>query len=156
MSLLSKVAPDFTLSDQEGNDCSLSNYRGQKVLLYFYPKDMTPGCTTEAQCFRDRMNELGAANVQVLGVSVDDMMSHKKFAEKYQLNFPLLADVDKKVVNAYGVWGERSFMGKKYMGIQRDSFLIDENGVVVKHYENVKPSTHVDEVVADVTSGELF
>jgi len=102
------------------------------------------------------MNELGAANVQVLGVSVDDMMSHKKFAEKYQLNFPLLADVDKKVVNAYGVWGERSFMGKKYMGIQRDSFLIDENGVVVKHYENVKPSTHVDEVVADVTSGELF
>lgn len=151
-----KSFPDFILPDQNGQFHSLADYRGKKVLLYFYPKDDTPGCTVEACSFRDRLNELKAHGVQVLGVSVDDMMSHKKFAEKYQLNFPLLADVDKKVVHAYGVWGERSFMGKKYMGIQRDSFLIDENGVVVKHYENVKPSTHVDEVVADVTSGELF
>lgn len=155
-SLLHKPAPNFTLFDENEIERSLSDYKGQKVLLYFYPKDDTPGCTKEAQCFRDRLNELSAANVQMLGVSCDDTMSHKKFVEKYHLNFPLLADVDKKVVKAYGVWVEKSMFGKKYMGIQRDSFLIDEKGFVVKHYKKVKPAIHPDEVMADATSGELF
>jgi thioredoxin-dependent peroxiredoxin len=156
MTLLNKTAPAFFLLDQEGSTHSLSDYRGQKVLLYFYPKDDTPGCTTEAKCFRDRLNELSAANVRVFGVSADDSLSHAKFSEKHGLNFPLLADVDKEVVQAYGVWVEKSMFGKKYMGIQRDSFLINEEGVVVKHYEKVTPATHVDEVMHDVTSGELF
>lgn len=156
ISLLSKPAPDFTLPDQNGQLHSLADYRGQKVLLYFYPKDDTPGCTVEAQCFRDCLNDLSAANVQVFGVSADDTMSHKKFVAKVHLNFPLLADVDKKVAKAYGVWVEKNRYGKKVMGIQRDSFLIDENGVVVRHYAKVKPETHSDEVMRDVTSGELF
>jgi peroxiredoxin Q/BCP len=146
---LNQKAPDFTLLDQEGQEHSLSDYLGKKVLLYFYPKDDTPGCTTEACNFRDRLNELKKHNVQVLGVSIDDVKSHKKFAEKFGLNFPLLADTEKKVVNDYGVWGQKSMFGKKYMGIQRDSFLIDEKGVMVKHYEKVKPAEHVDEVVED-------
>ncbi len=146
---LNQKAPDFTLLDQEGQEHSLSDYLGKKVLLYFYPKDDTPGCTTEACSFRDRLNELKKHNVQVLGVSVDDVKSHKKFAEKFGLNFPLLADTEKKVVNDYGVWGQKSMFGKKYMGIQRDSFLIDEKGVVIKHYEKVKPAEHVDEVIKD-------
>ncbi len=146
---LNQKAPDFTLLDQEGKEHSLSDYLGKKVLLYFYPKDDTPGCTTEACSFRDRLNELKKHNVQVLGVSVDDVKSHKKFAEKFGLNFPLLADTEKKVVNDYGVWGQKSMFGKKYMGIQRDSFLIDEKGVVIKHYEKVKPAEHVDEVIKD-------
>lgn len=149
-SLVGKKAPAFTLSDQNGKKHSLSEYAGKKVLLYFYPKDDTPGCTTEACSFRDRLNELKKQKVQVLGVSCDDEKSHKKFAEKFQLNFPLLADTDKKVVNKYGVWLEKSMYGRKYMGIQRDSFLIDEKGVVVKHYEKVKPAEHVDEVIKDV------
>ncbi len=150
MSLLNKPAPTFTLPDQDGNTHSLSDYRGKKVLLYFYPKDDTPGCTVEACSFRDRLNELKDKGVQVLGMSVDTVKSHKKFAEKFQLNFPLLADENKDVVNQYGVWVEKSMYGKKYMGIQRDSFLIDENGVVVKHYEKVKPEVHVDEVMKDL------
>lgn len=143
-------AKDFKLADQDGKMHSLSDYKGQNVLLYFYPKDMTPGCTTEAQCFRDRMNDFKAYNVQVLGVSCDSVVSHKKFAEKHGLNFPLLADVDKKVVQDYGVWGERSMMGVKYMGIQRDSFLIGPEGEIVKHYEKVKPSEHIQEVLEDL------
>lgn len=147
---INKKAPDFTLLDQEGKEHSISDYLGKKVLLYFYPKDDTPGCTTEACNFRDRLNELKEQKVQVLGVSCDDVKSHKKFAEKFQLNFPLLADTEKKVVEKYGVWGEKSMYGKKYMGIQRDSFLIDEKGVVIKHYIKVKPADHVDEVIQDV------
>lgn len=150
MSLVNKKAPDFTLLDQNEKEHSLSEFKGKKVLLYFYPKDDTPGCTTEACSFRDRLNELKKHGVQVIGVSCDTPKSHKKFAEKFQLNFPLLADVDKKVVEKYGVWVEKSMYGKKYMGIQRDSFLIDETGKVVKHYEKVKPTEHVDEVKKDL------
>lgn len=148
--LLNQQAPDFQLKDQDEQDRSMLDYRGQKVLLYFYPKDMTSGCTVEAQCFRDRLNELKDLGVQVLGVSVDDTKSHKKFADMHHLNFPLLADTEKKVVNDYGVWVERSMYGKKFMGIQRDSFLIDENGKVIKHYVKVKPESHVEEVIADL------
>ena len=152
MSILNKKAPNFTLLDQEGKEHSLSDYLGKKVLLYFYPKDDTPGCTTEACNFRDRLNELKKYKLQVLGVSCDDVKSHKKFAEKFQLNFPLLADTEKKLVEKYGVWKEKSMYGKKYMGIQRDSFLIDEKGVVVRHYEKVKPAEHVDEIIEDLKS----
>lgn len=147
---VNKKAPVFRLQDQDGNWHSLKDYKGQKVLLYFYPKDMTPGCTVEACSFRDNLGSLKKLGVVVLGVSVDDVKSHKKFVEKESLNFPLLADVDKKTVKAYGVWGERSMYGIKYMGIQRDSFLIDEKGVIIKHYKKVKPGEHVAEVMADV------
>lgn len=150
MSLLNKKAPTFTLLDQNSESHSLKDYLGKKVLLYFYPKDDTPGCTTEACNFRDRLSELKKHGVQVLGVSCDDVKKHKKFADKFELNFPLLADTEKEIVNKYGVWKEKSMYGKKYMGIQRDSFLIDEKGVIIKHYEKVKPAEHVDEVLADV------
>ncbi|PIR76552.1 MAG: thioredoxin-dependent thiol peroxidase [Candidatus Magasanikbacteria bacterium CG10_big_fil_rev_8_21_14_0_10_42_10] len=143
-------APPFSLTDQNGDTHSLKDYAGKKVLLYFYPKDDTPGCTTEACNFRDRLNELKDNGVQVLGVSKDSVASHKKFAEKFQLNFPLLADEDGTVVEAYGVLKEKSMFGKTYLGISRESFLIDEDGNLVKHYDNVKPETHVEEVLADV------
>lgn len=152
MSLLNTKAPDFSLLDQDGKMHSLSQYKGKKILLYFYPKDDTPGCTTEACSFRDRLNELKKQGVQVLGVSADTEKSHKKFAEKFQLNFPLLADVDKKLIEDYGVWKQKSMFGKKYMGIQRDSFLIDEKGKIIKHYEKVKPNEHVDEIMNDLNS----
>lgn len=148
--LINKPAPDFSLPDDQGKERSLSEFKGQTVLLYFYPKDMTPGCTVEAKCLRDRMGDLKAAGVQVLGVSIDSVASHKKFKEKHKLNYPLLADVEKTVVQLYGVWGERSFMGRKYMGIARESFLIDKKGIVVKHYQKVKPGEHAQEVLEDV------
>ena len=145
-----KKAPHIALPDENGKIHDLKDYMGKWVLVYFYPKDMTPGCTIEAQCMRDRMNELKALGVNVFGVSADDMESHKKFIAKDNLNFPLLADVDKKAAEAYGVWQEKSFMGKKYMGISRESFLINPDGVVVKHYEKVTPKEHAEEVIADV------
>ncbi len=138
------------LKDQAGTMHSLAEKAGMYVLLYFDPKDDTPGCTTAACSFRDRLNELKGKNIQVLGVSVDDERSHKKFADKYELNFPLLADTDKTVVEAYGVWKEKSMYGKKYMGIMRESFLIDPHGKILKHYEKVKPETHVEEVLDDM------
>ena len=145
-----KKAPHIALPDENGKIHDLKDYMGKWVLVYFYPKDMTPGCTIEAQCMRDRMNELKALGVNVFGVSADDMESHKKFIAKDNLNFPLLADVDKKAAEAYGVWQEKSFMGKKYMGISRESFLINPDGVVVKHYEKVTPKEHAEEVINDV------
>ncbi len=147
--LENKKAPDFRLQDQDGKWHDLADYKGRKVLLYFYPKDMTSGCTVEACSFRDNLGSLEKMGVVVLGVSADDVKSHGKFAEKEKLNFPLLADVDKKTIEAYGVWVGKSMYGKKYMGIQRDSFLIDEKGVVVKHYKKVKPEEHVAEVMRD-------
>lgn len=149
-SLLGKPAPDFKSPDQNGTTHRLSDYRGKWVLLYFYPKDMTPGCTAEAQCFRDRLNDLKVLGIEVLGVSTDSVVSHKKFAETHHLNFPLLADTEKKVVNQYGVWIEKSMYGKNYMGIQRDSFLINKEGIIIKHYIKVKPEKHVEEVIGDV------
>ncbi len=158
--LVGKMAPDFLLPDQDGKNHSLSDYKGKIVLLYFYPKDMTPGCTVEACSFRDSMNDLKGAlptgalakvgGIQVLGVSVDSVESHKKFAEHYHLNFPILSDMNKKVVQEYGVWGDRKFMGIKYVGTSRESFLIDPKGVVFKHYKKVKPATHVAEVIGEV------
>lgn len=142
--------PNVSLPDQDGNIHSLKDYAGQYVLLYFYPKDDTPGCTTEATCFRDRMHEFKQHGVQVLGVSTDSEASHKKFAAKYDLNFPLLADTEKTLVHALGVWVEKSMYGRTYMGTQRDSFLIGPDGEILKHYKKVKPEKHVDEVMEDI------
>lgn len=123
-------APDFTAKDQHGDTVSLAQFNGKKVVLYFYPKDDTPGCTAEACDFRDNYQGLIAQGIVVLGVSVDDEKSHHKFATKHSLPFTLLADTDKEIVTAYGVWGEKNNYGKKYMGINRTTFLIDENGVI--------------------------
>jgi peroxiredoxin Q/BCP len=142
--------PDFSLLDQHGTVHTLKQYLGKKVLLYFYPKDDTPGCTTEACSFRDNQKALTEAGLVVLGVSKDTVKSHKKFADKFELPFPLLADEDTLVSQAYGVWGMKKFMGREYMGITRSSFLIDEKGFLVKVYENVKPSEHVGEVAFDI------
>ncbi|XKT74125.1 MAG: thioredoxin-dependent thiol peroxidase [Patescibacteria group bacterium UBA2163] len=145
-------APEFTLSDQNGNVHTLSQYKGQWVLLYFYPKDDTPGCTKEACAIRDTFPEFSAINAQVFGVSKDSVASHKKFAEKYSLPFPLLSDEDGTVVGQYGVWQEKQFMGKKYMGIMRSSFLIDPDGIIKKVYEKVRPEQHAEEVIEDLKS----
>jgi peroxiredoxin Q/BCP len=150
--LVGNPAPDFTLEDQSGETHVLNDYRGKKVLLYFYPKDDTPGCTIEAKCFRDQLNELAEENVVVFGVSADDVASHKKFAEKFDLNFPLLADVGGDTCQLYDVWKEKKMFGKTFMGVARQSFLIDEEGIVQKHYKKVKPADHVDEILADLRS----
>ncbi|WP_276089992.1 thioredoxin-dependent thiol peroxidase [Pedobacter sp. JY14-1] len=121
-------APDFTSTDQHGNTVSLGQFAGKTVVLYFYPKDDTPGCTAEACDYRDNYQGLSAKGIVVLGVSVDDEKSHHKFASKYSLPFTLLADTDKKIVEAYGVWGEKNMYGKTYMGTNRSTFIIDENG----------------------------
>lgn len=143
-------APDFTLPDQEGKTHSLSDYAGEWVLLYFYPKDDTPGCTAEACGIRDNYDAYGDAEVTVLGVSTDSVKSHAKFVTKYALPFTLLADEEKKVVAAYGVWGEKKFMGRDYMGTNRMSFLIDPKGKIAKIYDKVRPADHAAEVLADV------
>jgi peroxiredoxin Q/BCP len=147
MPTVGELVPDFTLQDQDGKSHTLSQYRGKKVVLYFYPKDMTPGCTVQAEGMRDSMNDLESKGIVVLGVSVDDVKSHKKFVEKHNLNFPLLADTDKKVVEEYGVWKEKSMFGKKYMGIQRDTFLIDEEGKLIQHFKKVNPLKHAGQVL---------
>ena len=144
------TAPGFTLPDQEGKEHSLSQYKGSWVLVYFYPKDDTPGCTREACALRDHLPKFGRLKALVFGVSADSVASHKKFAQKFKLPFPLLADGEKKVIQAYGVWGEKQFMGKKYFGIHRSSFLIDPKGKIAKVYEKVKPEVHAEEVLRDL------
>jgi peroxiredoxin Q/BCP len=153
-SLIDSPAPSFTLPDQEGELHSLSDYTGMWVLLYFYPKDDTPGCTVEACSVRDSMNDFNLNGVQVLGVSKDSVKSHAKFAKKHQLNFPLLADSETTVIQEYGVWKEKSMFGKTFMGIRRDSFLINPEGIIVKRYDDVKPEEHVQTVLADVKAAK--
>jgi peroxiredoxin Q/BCP len=143
-------APSFSLPDQDGKMHALADYLGKKVLLYFYPKDDTPGCTTEACTFRDGYKEFQDMGLVILGVSADAVKSHKKFAEKFDLPFPLLSDEHKEVCEAYDVWKLKKFMGREYMGIERTSFLIDEQGKIAKIYEKVKPTEHADEVKEDV------
>ena len=140
-------APDFSSKDQNGNDVSLSDFAGKRVVLYFYPKDDTPGCTKEACSFRDADDVFREKGITVLGVSTDSEKSHQKFISKYQLPFDLLADVDKKIVEDYGVWGEKSMYGKKYMGTFRKTFLIDDRKIV-KIFEKVDVAKHADEVLA--------
>lgn len=141
------VAPDFEVRDAEGNTVKLSDLRGRKVVLYFYPKDDTPGCTKEACSFRDSFAEFGRRGIEVLGVSTDDEKSHRKFAEKFSLPFKLLADTDHRVADLYGVYGEKQFMGRKYMGVARKTFLIDEEGRLRKIFDKVKVDEHADEVL---------
>lgn len=141
-------APDFTLSATAGETVSLGALKGRKVVLYFYPKDDTSGCTVEACEFRDSWTSVQRMGAVVLGVSPDGVKSHGRFKEKFELPFPLLADEDHAVANAYGVWGEKSMYGRKYFGILRTTFIIDEAGRVAKVFEKVKPKGHAAEVLA--------
>lgn len=143
-------APEFELADQEGKMHKLSDYLGKKVLIYFYPKDDTPGCTTEACNFRDNFKDMSKLGLVVLGVSKDSVKSHKKFAEKFDLNFPILSDESTEMIQEYGAWRLKKFMGREYMGIERMSVLVDESGNVSKIYESVKPAEHTQEVMVDV------
>lgn len=140
------AAPDFVTTDQNGNSVKLSDHSGSRVVLYFYPKDDTPGCTKEACSFRDADDVFKAKGIKVFGVSTDSEKSHQKFINKYQLPFDLLADTEKQIVEAYGVWAEKSMYGKKYMGTLRKTFLID-GGKIVKIFDKVNVSEHADEVL---------
>jgi peroxiredoxin Q/BCP len=148
--LLNKPAPSFELPDQTGKTHKLGDYRGKWVVLYFYPKDMTPGCTVEACSFRDNEARLTAAGAIVLGVSADSVKRHGKFAQNLGLNFPILADESKEVCKAYESYGKKKFMGREYDGIKRNTFLIDPSGEIVKIYESVKPAAHVAEILEDL------
>lgn len=143
-------AKNFVLPDQEGISHELKHYLGKWVVLYFYPKDDTPGCTVEACQFRDNFPKFKRSQAVVLGVSVDAVKKHAKFVTKYALPFTLLADEDKKVVELYSVWAKKKFMGREYMGILRTSFLISPEGKIAKVYENVKPDGHAEEVLKDI------
>jgi len=140
-------APDFTVRDGEGKTVKLKDFRGKKVVLYFYPKDDTPGCTKEACAFRDSFAKFKRRGIEVLGVSLDNEAAHKKFANKYDLPFRLLADTDKAISEAYGTYGEKKFMGRTYMGNHRMTFLIDEKGKIKKIFNKVKPEDHAEEVL---------
>lgn len=143
-------APDFTALSQEGKSVSLSDFRGKHVVLYFYPKDDTPGCTKEACGFRDTFAGFGKKAAVVLGVSTDPVKAHAKFTAKYKLPFVLLADEDKRIVEAYGVWGEKRFMGRKYLGTHRVTFLIGPDGRIKQVWPGVKPEEHAEEVLAAI------
>jgi peroxiredoxin Q/BCP len=143
-------APDFNLQDENNITRRLSDFRGRTVVLYFYPKDDTPGCTTEACNFRDDYSAYVNADVVILGVSPDDCKSHAKFKEKFTLQFLLLADNDHEVCSQYGVWGPKKFMGREYEGVLRTTYLVDANGRIAKVFENVKPAEHSQEVLAAI------
>ena len=142
------IAPEFSAATNGGGKISLADFKGRNVILYFYPKDDTPGCTKEACAFRDHFAEFKKRGAVVLGISTDPVKSHEKFVEKFKLPFALLADDDKKIVTAYGVWGEKSFMGRKYMGTHRVTFLIGPDGRIRKIWPRVKPEEHAAEVLA--------
>jgi thioredoxin-dependent peroxiredoxin len=145
-------APAFTLPSDSGSDVSLESLRGKPVVLYFYPRDDTPGCTKQACGIRDAWGEFERSGAVVLGVSPDSPKKHVEFREKYDLPFTLLADEDHAISEAYGVWGEKSFMGKKYMGVERSTFVIGPDGTLTKIMRKVKPDTHADEVLAALSS----
>lgn len=144
---IGQKAPDFTLLDANGTPVELSAFRGKKVVLYFYPKDDTPGCTREACSFQDSLDRIKRRGAVVLGVSADNPASHGKFADKFSLTFQLLSDESKSVLKKYGVWKERSMYGRKFMGIERTTFVIDERGVVRRVFEKVKVDGHAEEVL---------
>lgn len=147
-----RKAPAFSLKDQNGKTHSLADYAGKSVILYFYPKDDTPGCTTETCAFRDNLPKFTTNKAVVLGASILDEASKAKFAEKYSVNFPLLADADHTVAEKYGVWQEKSNYGKKYMGIVRTTYLIGPDGVVKRRWDNVKVDGHAEEVLGGLTA----
>ena len=143
-------APDFTLTDQEGKTHKLSDYKGKWILLYFYPKDDTPGCTKEACAIRDSWAGFAKRGAVVLGVSTDSVKSHEKFSQKYKLSFTILSDENKEVVKKYGVWGEKKFIGRIFQGTKRVSFLISPALRIAKVYEKVKPTIHAEQVLSDL------
>ena len=143
-------APAFKTTDQDGDEVALRDFKGKKVVLYFYPKDDTPGCTKEACSFRDGWTKFRRKGVAVVGVSVDDEKSHRKFADKFSLPFALLADTDREIVKAYGVWGEKSMYGRKYMGTHRVTYLVNEKGRIAAVWPGVKPDEHAEEVLAAI------
>lgn len=144
------TAYDFNLPDQDNKLHKLSDYKGHWVVLYFYPKDDTPGCTKEACNFRDSFHELQKKDVQILGVSKDSVASHKKFAEKYNLNFPILSDENKETIEKYKAWGIKKFMGRSFEGVLRITYLIDPKGEIKKVYEKVNPLVHASEIIKDL------
>lgn len=145
-------APELDIKDQNGRLHKIVDYKGKKVILYFYPKDMTPGCTTQSCDLRDNYESLKADGFEVIGVSADDEKRHQKFIEKHNLPFDLLADVDKDLLNRYGVWGEKKFMGKTYDGIHRTTFLINEEGVIESIIKKVKTKVHTEQIRAELNS----
>jgi len=147
-----KKAPDFNLEDQNGNLKSLKDYAGKWIVLYFYPKDNTPGCTKEACNFRDAREQIEIiTGAVVIGISKDSVASHKKFAEKHNLNFDLLSDPEHETISAYGSWGPKKFMGREFFGIHRNTFLISPEGEIVKEYLGVNPTTHAPQLIKDLT-----
>ena len=144
------TAPAFTLPDKDGVDHTLAQYKGQWVLIYFYPRDNTPGCTKEACAIRDAWSDFGQLNATVLGVSKDSQKSHTNFTEKFNLPFTLLSDPEAEMIEAYGAWQKKKMMGREYMGIVRMSYLIDPDGNVAKVYPKVKPAEHAEQVLADI------
>lgn len=142
-------APDFTAKDQDGNDISLKQFKGKKVILYFYPKDDTPGCTAEACNLRDSKDQLSAEGYEIIGVSSDDVTSHKNFQQKYSLPFPLVADVDKSINQKYGVWVEKERDGKKFFGTARTTFIIDEQGVITRIIDKVDTKGHAAQILTN-------
>ena len=140
-------APNFSSKDENGNQIQLSDFQGKKLVLYFYPKDDTSGCTAQACNLRDSLPALSAAGYHIVGVSTDDEKSHLKFIAKYNLNFPIIADTDKQVVEAYGVWQEKSMYGKKYMGTVRTTFIINENGTIENVIDKVKTAEHAEQIL---------
>lgn len=145
-------APEFNLSDQNEMNHNITQYQGKWVVVYFYPKDDTPGCTKEACSFRDQFEALKEQGVVVLGISKDTTASHKKFVDKYHLNFTLLSDAETTVIKAYEAWGEKKFMGKTFHGTLRITYILDPRGIVRKVYEKVKPNEHAQEILADVNA----
>lgn len=150
---IGQQVPEFTLPASNGKEVSLSDFKGKKVVIYFYPKDMTPGCTTESCEFRDFHGDYNKLNTEVIGISPDDIGSHEKFIEKYDLPFLLLADTEQKVSEIFGVWVEKNKFGKTYMGIERSTFLIDEEGKLAKEWRQVQVDGHVQEVLDAIKGG---
>lgn len=143
-------APTFTAKDQHGNKVSLANFKGKKIVLYFYPKDSTPTCTVQACNLRDNFSLLKEKGVSIIGISPDDAISHKKFEAKHNLPFPLIVDTDQKIINDYGVWGEKQLYGRKYMGLHRTTFIINEKGVIEKIFLKPKSKQHSEEILTAI------
>ena len=154
MTLINMKAPDFSLLNEVGEIVQLADFNGKNVVLYFYPKDMTPGCTTQACDFRDRYEDFSDVNAVILGISMDDASKHTKFIDKHGLPFSLLVDTDHRIAEAYGVWVLKKMYGKEYMGIERSTFLINEEGVVVKEWRKVRVKNHIEDVLTFLRKGE--
>ncbi|GJQ20664.1 MAG: peroxiredoxin [Bacteroidia bacterium] len=152
MPAIGEKAPEFSLPDSTGRTVHLKDFRGKKIVLYFYPKDQTPGCTKEACSFNDRISEFRKRGAIVLGVSADSVESHARFAERYGLRFPLLSDPDKKVINTYGVWKKKSMYGRTFMGVERTTFVIDEDGMIQALFPKVRVDGHTEAVLESLTT----